>query len=169
MDQLITVKKLVEEYELSPHPEGGYYKENYRSEEKIPLNALPNGFKDEKCFSTAIYFLLEKGNFSAFHRIKSDECWHFYAGAGLLIYILLQDGNLQIIRLGNDLLKEEQFQAIVPAGCWFASEPAVGSEFSFVGCTVAPGFDFIDFELAQKDSLSEQFPGHKDLISRLIR
>jgi hypothetical protein len=169
MDQLITVKKLVEEFELLPHPEGGYYKENYRSVEKIPVNALPTGFNEEKCFSTAIYFLLEKGNFSAFHRIKSDECWHFYAGAGLLIYVLFPAGNLEIIRLGNDLLNEDHFQAIVPAGCWFASEPAEGSDFSFVGCTVAPGFDFIDFELAQKDSLSEQFPRHKDLISRLTR
>ena len=169
MDQTITVKKLVEEYKLLPHPEGGYYKENYRSVEKIPVNALPNRFKDEKCFSTAIYFLLEKGNFSAFHRIKSDECWHFYAGAGLLIYVLFEDGNLEIIRLGNDLLKAEQFQAIVPAGCWFASEPAEGTDFSFVGCTVAPGFDFIDFELAQKDLLSKQFPKHRDLISRLVR
>jgi predicted cupin superfamily sugar epimerase len=169
MDQLITAKKLVEEYALVPHPEGGYYKENYRSLEKISANGLPERFSEERCLSTAIYFLLEKGNFSAFHRIKSDECWHFYAGSALLIYVLSPDGRLEIISLGNNWLKGEQFQAIVPAACWFASEPAEGTAFSFVGCTVAPGFDFIDFELAEKAVLSEQFPQHKQLINRLVR
>ena len=169
MNTLITANKLVAQYGLLPHPEGGYYKENYRSSERISVTALPGRFKEDKCLSTAIYFLLEKGNFSAFHRIKSDECWHFYAGAGLLIYILFPDGRLEIIRLGNNSLNGEQFQAVVPASCWFASEPAEGSDFSFVGCTVAPGFDFTDFELAKKDLLSEQFPQHRALINRLIR
>ena len=169
MDQLITANKLVKEYALLPHPEGGYYKESYRSLEKIAANALPERFSEEKCFGTAIYFLLEKGDFSAFHRIKSDECWHFYAGAGLLIYVLSPDGSLEIIALGNNPMKGEQFQAIVPACCWFASEPAEGTAFSFVGCTVAPGFDFIDFELAEKAELSEQFPQYQQLINRLVR
>lgn len=169
MEQLITAKNLVEEYSLLPHPEGGYYKENYRSSEKISVNALPDRFSEAKSFSTAIYFLLEKGSFSAFHRIKSDECWHFYAGSALLIYVLSPDGGLEMIRLGNNLLKGERFQAIVPANCWFASEPAEGSAFSFVGCTVAPGFDFIDFDLGDKVVLSEQFPQHLQLLNRLVR
>ena len=169
MDHHVTAKKIVEYYALLPHPEGGYFKENYRSSEKISENALPERFSEEKSVSTAIYFLLEKGDFSAFHRIKSDECWHFYAGSGLLIYVLLPDGKLEIIQLGNNPMKGERFQAIVPASCWFASEPVDGAAFSFVGCTVAPGFDFIDFELAEKAVLSKQFPQHLQLINRLVR
>ena len=165
----MNAKEIIKLLNLIPHPEGGYYKENYRSLEKISANGLPERFSEERCLSTAIYFLLEKGNFSAFHRIKSDECWHFYAGSALLIYVLSPDGRLEIISLGNNWLKGEQFQAIVPAACWFASEPAEGTAFSFVGCTVAPGFDFIDFELAEKAVLSEQFPQHKQLINRLVR
>jgi predicted cupin superfamily sugar epimerase len=169
MNDMITAKKLVEKFTLSPHPEGGYFKENYRSLEIIPKTFLPKRFNGERSYSTAIYFLLEKGTFSAFHKIKSDECWHFYAGETLWIYVIHLNGRLETIKLGNDLLKGEQFQAVVPAECWFASEPAPGTEYSFVGCTVAPGFDFNDFELGKVDVLSKQFPQHMPLISRLCR
>ena len=165
----ITAQQLVEKFNLSPHPEGGHFKENYRSLETIPKAFLPKRFNGERSYSTAIYFLLEEGSFSAFHKIKSDECWHFYAGESLFIYVIHLNGRLEIIKLGNDLLNGEQFQAVVPAGCWFASEPAPGSSFAFVGCTVAPGFDFADFVLAKKVELSKQFPQHKLLIDRLRR
>ncbi len=164
---MITAKQLVERFALSPHPEGGYFKENYRCLETIPKTFLPKRFNGERSYSTAIYFLLEKGNFSAFHRIKSDECWHFYAGETLLIYVIHLNGRLETIKLGSDLLKGEQFQAIVPAGCWFAAEPSPGTPYAFVGCTVAPGFDFDDFELAKVEILSKLFPQHKLLIARL--
>src|SRR6478735_6509582 len=92
--------------QLLPHPEGGYYAETYRSEGIIPVSAL-NNFTGSRRYSTAIYYLLEKGNFSAFHRIKSDECWHYYAGNTLLIYVIHLNGRLETIKLGSDLLKGE--------------------------------------------------------------
>lgn len=166
---MLTAETLVTYFEMLPHPEGGYYKETYRSDELIAHNALPERFTDDRVFSTAIYFLLEKGNFSGFHKIQSDECWHFYAGQTLLVYVLHNNGSLETIKLGSNLLSGDVFQAVVPAGCWFASEPAPNSEFSFVGCTVAPGFDFTDFELAKADELVKEFPEHEILIKRLCR
>jgi len=160
---------LIKEFDLFPHPEGGYYKETYRSAEMIPSTALPARFAGNRNFSTAIYFLLEEGNFSAFHRIKSDECWHFYAGGPLLVHVIHQNGTLETIKLGNVITAGERFQFVVPAGCWFASEPSPGSTFSFVGCTVAPGFDFADFELAEAGNLMKRFPEHQTMIQRLCR
>ncbi|MFC4230601.1 cupin domain-containing protein [Parasediminibacterium paludis] len=166
---MLTAETLVNYFNMLPHPEGGYYKETYRSDELIAHNALPERFSGDRNFSTAIYFLLEKGNFSGFHKIQSDECWHFYAGQTLFVYVLHNNGSLEKIKLGNHLLDGEVFQAVVPAGCWFASEPAPNSEFSFVGCTVTPGFDFVDFELAKADELVKEFPKHEALIKRLCR
>jgi predicted cupin superfamily sugar epimerase len=165
----MTAKQLIQQYNLQPHPEGGWYKETYKSNELILSAALPARFSGNRAFSTAIYFLLEQGNFSAFHRIKSDECWHFYAGDPLLVYVLLEDGQLQIIQLGNDISKGQLFQFVVPANCWFASRPSPNSSYCFVGCTVAPGFDFADFEMAETSSLSAFFPQHKVIIEELCR
>lgn len=164
-----TVKELVEKFRLAPHPEGGYFKENYRSPEIIPGTCLPKRFKGLRNYSTAIYFLLEKGIFSAFHKIQSDECWHFYSGETLLIYVIQLNGKLDTIKLGSNIAAGEQFQAVVPAQCWFASEPAPGTEYALVGCTVAPGFDFNDLELAKWNELSKLFPQHLALIKRLSR
>ncbi len=165
----LTALELVEKFQLLPHPEGGYYKENYRSSEIIAQPALPKRFSGSRHFSTAIYFLLEEGNFSAFHRIHSDECWHFYAGQTLHVHVIHPNGQYELLTLGNDLSKGESFQAMVPAGSWFASETAAGGSFSFVGCTVAPGFDFADFALAKADELHKLFPVHEQLIRRLCR
>jgi predicted cupin superfamily sugar epimerase len=154
---------------LQPHPEGGWYKETYKSNERIPSNTLPVSFSGERAFSTAIYFLLEAGNFSAFHRIRSDECWHFYTGDTLLVYVLFPSGKLEIIELGNAFSRGELFQYVVPANCWFASRPAPGSSFSFVGCTVAPGFEFADFELADAAELRKIYPEHAVIINELCR
>lgn len=165
----MTAEQLIQQYNLQPHPQGGWYKETYRSNEQIAGDALPERFGGDRAFSTAIYFLLEQGNFSAFHRIKSDECWHFYAGDPLLVYVLQEDGQLEIIQLGNDIGKGQLFQFVVPANCWFASRPAPDSSFCFVGCTVAPGFDFADFEMTKTSSLSAFFPQHKVIIEELCR
>ena len=154
---------------MRPHPEGGWYIETYKSGEYISGSTLPERFGGSRVFSTAIYFLLEQGNFSAFHRIKSDECWHFYAGDPLVVYVMQLNGRLDIIHLGNDIEKGQVFQFVVPANCWFASRPAPGSTFCFVGCTVAPGFDFTDFELATASSLTALFPQHKAIIEELCR
>lgn len=165
----MTAAYLIERYSMVPHPEGGYYKQTYRSAEKMKASNLPDRFGGDRLFSTAIYFLLEGKQFSAFHRIKSDELWHFYHGTALNIYIITVNGELEIIKLGDDITNGENFQFVVPAGCWFASKPVNENGFSFVGCTVAPGFDFADFELAKARELMKAFPGHKELISQLCR
>ena len=161
--------EIIERFNLLPHPEGGWFCETYKSKEEVSQSALPVRFNGSRSFSTAIYFLLEKGNFSAFHRIKSDECWHFYAGGCLLVYIIHHNGELQVVRLGNNPERDEVFQFVVPANCWFASIPDTDVEFSFVGCTVAPGFDFKDFELAGQESLIKEYPQHSDIIKKLTR
>jgi uncharacterized protein len=163
----LSVQQLIQRFQLKPHPEGGYYQEIYRSLEQLVQAALPARFSGNRFFSSAIYFLLEQGNFSAFHRIQSDECWHFYAGHTLWVHVLYPDGRLTTIALGNE--EETVYQFVVPAGCWFASETAPGGKFSLVGCTVAPAFDFADFELAKAHELIEKFPEHHELISRLCR
>ncbi len=163
------IQKLIQRFGLQPHPEGGWHRRTYKSNESIAASALPERFEGDRAFSTAIYFLLEKGNFSAFHRIKSDECWHFYSGDPLEIFMIRSNGSLEIITMGNDIEKEHCFQYIVPANCWFAGRPASGSEYCFVGCTVSPGFEFDDFELADAENLSAIYPQHKELINVLCR
>ena len=155
--------------QLQPHPEGGYFKETYRASENIPVGALPTRFTGKRSFCTAIYYLLQQGDHSVFHRIKSDECWHFYEGGTLLIHIIENDGNYYCIKLGKDLASGETFQYVVPANTWFAAEPAPNSVFSLAGCTVAPGFDFADFEIADKENLLSSFPQNADIIHRLCK
>jgi predicted cupin superfamily sugar epimerase len=157
------VQAYIAQLNLLPHPEGGYFKETYRS----PLTYENENFNAPRNLSTGIYFLLTEDNFSAFHRIKSDEMWHFYDGDTLLVHIIHPDGQYACIQLGKDIENGEQPQAVVPANSWFASESK--GNYSLVGCTVAPGFDFDDFEMAQKVVLSKQFPAHQDLIERLCR
>ncbi len=155
--------------QLQTHPEGGFYRETYRSKEMVNKDALPMRFDGERNFSTAIYYLLRQGEHSVFHKIKSDECWHFYAGAALLIHIFESIGKYYCIKLGPDIYMGETFQFVVPALSWFAAEPASETSFSFVGCTVAPGFDFADFEIADKRKLLAAFPQQKEIINRLSK
>jgi len=164
---MLTARQLITQYHLQPHPEGGYYLQTYCSTEMIQQDALPGRFKGNRYFSTAIYFLLEGQQFSAFHRIQSDELWHFYTGVGLHIFILYPDGRGEVLKLGDDLANGFSFQQMVPAGCWFGSKPVNKTGFSFVGCTVAPGFDFADFELAKKDVLLKEYPTYSDWINML--
>jgi uncharacterized protein len=152
---------------LQPHPEGGYFRETYRSGEGVAAGALPKRFGGERSFSTAIYYLLQNGERSVFHKIKSDECWHFYEGGTLLVHVLENDGNYHCARLGKEIAAGETFQYVVPANTWFAAEPAPGISFCLAGCTVAPGFDFADFEIADKKSLLVSFPHQNVIINRL--
>ncbi|MBX9893304.1 MAG: cupin domain-containing protein [Chitinophagaceae bacterium] len=163
------IQQLVDTYSLLPHPEGGFYKETYRSADSIAFDKGIDRFDGERSMATAIYFLISSENFSAFHRIKSDELWHFYAGGSLLVHVLHEDGRYEQIKVGNNPAAGEVFQAVVPAGAWFASECAPEVAFSFVGCTVSPGFDFADFELAYADALIQSYPDHATLIQRLCR
>lgn len=163
----MTAAYYVETFAMQPHPEGGYFAETYRSAERIPKAGLPERFTEARSFSTAIYFLLERQHMSALHRIASDEVWHFYAGGSLEIFVITPTGELTVIRLGNNLEQGDIFQAVVPAGCWFGSKPAPGTDFSLVGCTVSPGFDFADFEMARQENLLREFPQHREIIEAL--
>ncbi|MEO6000695.1 MAG: cupin domain-containing protein [Chitinophagaceae bacterium] len=158
----------VEKLRLTRHPEGGSFNEIYRSDIKLQKKILPVAFNGERNLSTSIYFLLEQGQFSAFHRIASDEQWHFYYGGTLLVFEIQTDGALIEHNLGNDPLNaNNNFQCMIKAGSWFGSRPADDTAYSLAGCTVAPGFDFADFELANREDLIKQFPQHNDLITAL--
>ena len=159
----------IERLHLVRHPEGGWFRENYRSAETIPETGLPARFQGERAFSTAIQFLLERDDCSALHRLKSDEMWHFYDGSPLAIHLITPDGEHRTILLGRDPEQGEQLQAVTPAGCWFGAELAGSGELALVGCTVAPGFDFIDFEMGCRSNLARLFPQHEALVRRLTR
>jgi predicted cupin superfamily sugar epimerase len=154
---------------LSPHPEGGYYRVTYQSTLTIVQDALPSAFHGNRSASTAIYFLLAQKDFSAFHRIASDELWHFYAGSALVVYVIDPEGNDSELHLGDAFEAGEVFQAVVKGGCWFASRLKDPAGFALVGCTVAPGFDFADFEMAKRAELTSTYPGHRKLIEELTR
>ena len=159
----------VEILNLIAHPEGGYYRETYRSELSIAVEALPPQFTGPRLVSTAIYFLLEGENFSAFHRLRSDELWHFYAGSPITVHVIEPDGGHSEIQLGGDLDAGEVLQAAVKAGRWFASRVRHPKTFALAGCTVAPGFDFADFELGKRAELVRLYPQHRNLIESLTR
>ena len=147
---------------LIPHPEGGFYRVTYESSDMVPHPRVPA----QRRASTGIYFLIDSpANFSAFHRIQSDEMWHFYAGDELTVHVIHPDGAYSQIQLGSS----HGFQAVVPAGCWFASSVPRHGSWALVGCTVAPGFDFADFELADRSALTAAYPQHADLITRYTR
>ena len=159
----MTAADLVQRLGLQPHPEGGWFRETYRASET--LTALPRRFDGARSVSTAIYFLLEVGQCSHLHRIRSDEVWHFYAGDPLIVVEIDPEGGLRTTRLGGG--EGAVYQHVVPAGAWFGATLAEGGRFTLVGCTVAPGFDFADFELADRAALLAEYPAHQDWIRRL--
>ena len=159
----------IESLSLEKHPEGGYFKEIYRSEERIPAESLPERFSKSRSFATSIYFLLEGSDFSAFHRLKSDEVWHFFTGAALTLHIIGHDGKYTQEVLGSDLEDGEIFQVVVKARCWFAAKVNDRSSFSLTSCTVSPGFEFQDFELGKRDELLGIYPENKKIIEELTR
>ena len=163
------IDRLVETLSLLPHPEGGFYRETYRSEGVIAESHLGNGYEGSRNYATSIYFLLTSESFSAFHRIKQDEIWHFYDGAPLHLHIISPEGVYSKILVGKDIDKGEIPQATVYGGSWFASEVPQADSYALVGCTVSPGFDFRDFELARGQELSEAYPQHQEIIMRLTR
>lgn len=154
---------------LRPHPEGGYFAETYRSQEMIGPGKVPGRFSGSRCFSTAIYYLLQGDDFSAFHRLRADEVWHFYAGGGLVLHAIDGHGRLATHHLGCDPALGQVPQVWVPWGTWLAARPLDRASYALVGCTVAPGFEFEDFELARRDQLVRLFPRHRDLIVSLTR
>lgn len=159
----------IQQLQLTEHIEGGAFREVYRSPLQVPAASLPASFGAQRNMSTSIYFLLKQEQFSAFHRIKSDELWHFYYGDPLVVYELEPSGTLTEHLLGNDPEQGQQFQCTVKAGNWFASRVQLGGAYSLVGCTVAPGFDFADFELAEREALTQEYPAFASLIRELTR
>lgn len=164
-----TAADYIQALDLQPHPEGGWYRESYRAPELIPPEGLPERFVGARSFATAIYFLLTAETFSALHRLKSDELWHFYAGSPLTVHCIEPDGTHRRLLLGDDIARGESFQVLVPAGCWFGARVEAEGGFSLVGCTVAPGFDFTDFEMGDRAELQRRYPQHRDLIEALTR
>lgn len=158
----IDAAELVALYGLRAHPEGGYFGETYRSGGKTVYPGL-----GARNFSTAIYFLLPSGAKSRLHRLKADELWHFHLGGPLVVAQIYPDGRVENTILGADLGAGQRLQHAVPAGCWFGSYPCEGTEFSFVSCTVAPGFEFQDFELGSRADLLGRFPAAAELIEKL--
>ncbi|WP_215225484.1 cupin domain-containing protein [Echinicola shivajiensis] len=163
------IQQIIKKLGLEPHPEGGYFKEVYRSEGEVHQGSLPEGIIGNRNYSTSIYFMLTSDTFSAFHRIKQDEIWHFYMGSPIRLHCLSPDGIHEEFLIGSDLLNGQIPQLVVPAGDWFAAELIEQNSFTLVGCTVSPGFDFRDFELAERERLSGEFPQHKALIERFTR
>ena len=144
---------------LQSHPEGGYYAETYRAETADGKRAA----------STGIYFLLRSSDVSHFHRIDSDEMWHFYSGKAMTVHMIDASGTYSALSIGNAPDKGQVFQAVVPAGVWFGATVDTEEGYALVGCTVAPGFEFEGFELADRDALLAAFPSHEKIIRRLTR
>jgi predicted cupin superfamily sugar epimerase len=158
-------KNYIKQLQLEKHPEGGYFREVYRSGEIILPEHLPKRYKKSRNFSTSIYFLLEGKQFSSFHLLQSDELWHFYDGSAVLLYIITKNGGLLVKKLGRD--EGCELQLTIEKQNWFAAEVEDKKSFALFGCTVSPGFEFDDFKMGKRDILSRLFPQHKSIIRRL--
>ena len=158
----------IDRLDLESHPEGGYYRETYRADDAIPAAALPARFDGARDAAALIYFLLPGNSFSALHRIRQDEAWHFYAGAPVTLHQIAPDGTYSTCTLGRAVQKGQHLHAVVPAGTWFGAT-VEGEGYALAGCTTAPAFDFADFELADRAALTAEYPQHRALIERLTR
>ena len=168
-DTTLTLEQVVELLELEAHPEGGYFRQVYLADQRVDHPGIPPDLPRERATATAIYFLLGPGEFSAFHRIRwTDEVWHFYAGAPVEQHVIHPDGRYERWILGGDLQSAPPL-AVVPAGALQAARVVPGGEWSLVGCTVAPGFDYADFELPTAAELIAAYPRHEAIIRELTR
>lgn len=162
-------KHWIDTLHLTPHPEGGYFREIYRSDGIIAQPNLPMRYSGGRVYSTTIYYLLEGNDVSSLHRLKSDEQWIHIDGSALTIHAFAPDGTYARHRIGKNVEKGELPHAVVPHGCWFGGTVDDPDSFSLAGCVVAPGFDFEDFELAHGGDLLQKYPHQKTTIERLIR
>lgn len=163
----MNAEEIIKYFDLTTHPEGGYFKETFRSEGFITQENLESNFEGNRNYCTSIYFLLTSEKFSAFHKINQDEIWHFYTGTTLKLHQISPEGKYSCVKIGSDFKNYEIPQYTVPAHHYFAAEVIQKNSFSFVGCTVSPGFDFRDFLLPTCEELCNQFPKHKNLITQL--
>lgn len=163
------IEKIINQLNLEPHPEGGFFKETYRSATQIDEATLGEPFVGARNISTGIYFLLTADTFSAFHKINQDEMWHFYDGSPLKIHMISARGEYSETIVGRNLAAGEMPQFTVPAGTWFGATVIESNNFSLVGCTVSPGFDFRDFQMPAQKELLKRFPKHRAIITALSR
>ena len=164
-----TAEYWIEKLRLEKHPEGGWFKQVYKSGETVKKEHLHERYSGARHHGTSIYFLITGKEFSAVHRIKSDEIWHFYEGRAITIHLINTDGNYSTVKLGNNFEGGEVFQHAILHGTWFAGTVDEADSFALIGCTVSPGFDYDDFELGKRDELMKMFPIHKEIIGKLTR
>lgn len=165
---MVTADKIIELLKLKPHPtEGGFFAETYRSDENIPISGLPERYDGERPVGTAIYYLLTPGTYSAMHRLKSDEIFHFYLGDPCTMLQLYPDGESKILTIGNNIALDQMPQVVAPRGVWQGTRLNDGGKFALLGTTVTPGFEFSDFELGKRSELQTLYPSVEGLIESL--
>lgn len=172
MSKRLTATEWIARLALQPHPEGGHFREIYRASEQIPAAALPVRYGGPRAFSTSIYYLLAGAQISTLHRIASDEQWHFYDGCAVLLSMIAPDGTLREVRLGRNAADGEHVQTVILAGTWMGARLASSTprqRYALIGCTVAPGFEFRDFEAGIRADLLKRFPRHRKVILALTR
>jgi predicted cupin superfamily sugar epimerase len=164
----MNAQEIIDALGMSPHPEeGGYFVETYKCEESIPRKALPERYRGKRSFGTAIFYLLTPETYSQLHKLESDEIFHFYLGDPMTMLQLQPDGSSQVLTLGRDIVGGQRLQVVVPAGTWQGSFLNEGGEFALLGCTVAPGFEYADYETGSRGDLLKEYPEQEELIVRL--
>lgn len=159
-------ERIIKLYNMKPLPgEGGYYVENYRSKETVEKASLPGRYGEDKTLSTAILYLLTPDTKSFLHRLKSDEVYHFYLGDPVRLVLIHPNGSTKVMFLGHNLRAGQFVQAVVPAGMWQGLSLLDGGEYALMGVTVAPGFDFTDVELGDRQDMLAEFPRHGNFIT----
>ena len=165
---MVSADFIIKKYGLEPLPgEGGYYVQTYKSNEFIHKSALPKRYEKERAFGTAIYYLLTPETFSALHKLPTDEIFHFYLGDPVTMLQLFPDGTSTTVKLGSNIINDQKLQVVVPWNTWQGAHLDNGGEFALFGTTMAPGFEFSDMELGDRESLILKYPDKKDLIQRL--
>lgn len=164
----LSADEIIRKLNLQPHPkEGGFFRETYRAAESMAASALPARYGSARAHGTCIYYLLTPGTFSALHRLQSDEIFHFYLGSPVEMLQLMPDGSGRTILLGHDLTTGQAPQVVVPRGVWQGSILIPGGDFALLGCTVAPGFEYVDYEHGDRAALQAAYPDFKAMIARL--
>jgi predicted cupin superfamily sugar epimerase len=158
----LSVDELIKRYNLIEHIEGGYYYRGYRSQDIIPAIGLPKRFRGERSITSAVVYLIPSGVISKLHRLKSDEIWHFYLGDPMTLVEIYDNGTIKKTMLGQNVLQQQEVQHVVHHGCWFGGFVNYPGDYSFVGCTVSPGFDVEDFEMGDRETLLQKFPHLKE-------
>jgi uncharacterized protein len=167
---MLTPDQIKSFLKLQPLPvEGGYFSEAYRSGHILPAEAMPAGYPGQRPMATGIYYLLTPDTFSALHRLRGDEVFHFYMGDPVEMLMLKENGAAEAVVLGQNILANMRLQHVVPAGTWQGSRLAPGGKFALMGTMMAPGFDVVDYEAGDRDGLSARYPGYAPLIAMLTR